>query len=165
MSSTTTSETLSMAMAHDSQPSSFIDNEEGWYVRGASLARLGCYEEALASIDEFLVSEASNAATWIYRGGLLTHLDRYKEALTSFEEALKIQPDDKSAWLFKGIALYHLGFYKEASACYNKVLGIEQYSIWQKWTRMLKGFLKSDRLGTTVVDGNNSAPTENNLVS
>lgn len=161
----TMSETLSMAMAHHSQPSSFIDNQDDWYIRGASLARLGCYEQALASVDEFLASEPSKEAVWIYRGGLLTHLDRYKEALTSFEEALKIKPDDKSAWLFKGIALYHLGFYKEASTCYNKVLGIQQHSIWQKWIRMLKGFLKSDRLGTTVVDGNNSAPTENNLVS
>jgi tetratricopeptide (TPR) repeat protein len=165
MSFMTTSETLSMAMAHHSQPSSFIDNQEDWYIRGASLARLGCYEEALASIDEFLASEPSNEAAWIYRGGLLTHLDRYQEALTSFEQALEIQPDNRSACLFRGVALHHLGHYKKANACYNKALGIEQYSIWQKWIRMLKGFLKSDRLGTTVVDGNNSAPTENNLVS
>jgi tetratricopeptide (TPR) repeat protein len=159
------SETLSMAMAHHSQPSSFIDNQEGWFIQGSSLARSGCYEEALASIEEFLASEPSNEAAWIYRGGLLTHLDRYQEALISFEHALEIQPNNKSACLFRGVALHHLGYYRKAGACYSKALGIEQYSIWQKWTRMLKGFLKSDRIGITVVDSDNSNPTENNLVS
>ena len=154
-----------MVMAHHSQPSSFLDNQEDWYVQGASLARSGCYEEALASIDQFLAIEPSNEAAWIYRGGLLTHLDRYQESVASFEQALKIQPNNKSACLFQGMALHHIGHYKKAYACYNKVLGIEPHSIWQKWTRMLKAFLKSDRLSTTVVDGKNSNPTENNLVS
>jgi len=79
----------------------------------------------------------------------------------AFEKVAYLAEDlHKSLYLV--LELSYLGkFY----ACYNKVLGIEQHSIWQKWTRMLKAFLKSDRLSTTVVDGKNSNPTENNLVS
>jgi tetratricopeptide (TPR) repeat protein len=123
------------------------DDLEACYYRAMMLANLGCYEEALASVEQALEIQPDNLKAWILRGGVLTHLNCYQEALTCFEQALKIQPDDKDACLFRGLTLHHLGRYKQAYASYDRVLGIEHHSTWNDLIERLKVFLKLNRFG------------------
>ncbi len=135
------------------------------YSHGMMLANLGCYTEALASVDRALEIQPDSPKAWVLRGGVLTHLNRYKEALTCFEEALKIKPDDKDACLFRGVALHHLGCYKQAYASYDRVLGIEQHSVWHGLIQRIKDFWQFSRLSTTVADCKETNSADDNLAS
>lgn len=142
----------------DQQPLEFQSDDQKaqysheMYNRCMALAQLGCYQEALISVEQALDVQPDNHKAWVLRGGVLTHLDRYKEALACFEQALNIQPEDKDACLFRGVALHHLGRYKQAYASYDRVLGIEQASLWNDLIQGLKNFFKLNRLSTTLED-------------
>ncbi len=102
------------------------------------LARFGCYQKALLSIDQAIGLRPGSHQAWIFRGNMLLYLEQYEAALTSFKQALKIQPRHQAAVFFCSVALYHLGQQTEAYLTYQKALELGQQPIWKKLNQIFK---------------------------
>ncbi len=100
------------------------------------LARFGCYQKALLSIDRAIGLRPSRHQAWIFRGNMLLYLDLYEAALTSFQQATKIQPNHQAALFFCSVALYHLGQQKQAYLMYKRALEAGPQPIWKKLTHI-----------------------------
>jgi tetratricopeptide (TPR) repeat protein len=105
------------------------------------LARFGCYQQSLISIDQAIGLRPGSHQAWIFRGNMLLYLERYEAALTSFQQAIKIQPDHQAALFLCSVALYHLGQQKEAYLIYQKALEAGQQPIWKKLTQVFNSNL------------------------
>jgi|GEM_PF-6534501 tetratricopeptide (TPR) repeat protein len=105
------------------------------------LARFGCYQQALISIDQAIGLRPGSHPAWIFRGNMLLYLERYEAALTSFQQAIKIQPHHQGALFLCSVALYHLGQQKEAYLMYQQALAAGQQPIWKKLTQIFNSNL------------------------
>ncbi len=93
--------------------------------KGAALAKLGRYEEAISCYEHALEIDPKDAGAWSNKGATLGDLGRYEEMIFCCDHALEIDPKLAAAWCGKGIALGELGRYEEAIACYEHALEIE----------------------------------------
>ncbi|MBI1731005.1 tetratricopeptide repeat protein [Candidatus Acetothermia bacterium] len=101
------------------------DFSEAWTSRGAALAALGKYDDALTSHDRALATDPINARAWTNRGAALGNLGKYEEALSSCDKALVIKPIYALAWGIRGFALAELGRYYEAISSFDKAVEID----------------------------------------
>ncbi len=112
---------------------------EFWIEQGKVLARFGCYQKALFSIDQALGLKPGSHQGWIFRGNILLYLERYEAALTSFQQALKIQPQHQAALFYCSVALYYLGQHTEAYLTYKKAVDQGQQPILRKLNQLFQG--------------------------
>jgi len=97
----------------------------GWNNKGASLANLGRYEDAIHCLDKALELDPHYAGAWDNKGGCLELLGRHEEAIVCFEEALRLDPQRAGAWNHKGMSLDSLGRSERAILCYDKALELD----------------------------------------
>ena len=96
-----------------------------WSGRGAALAAIGRFEDAIASLDAALAVNPNDEVAWLNRGNALTGLGRLADALQSYNAAIRANPRYEVAWNNKGNTLARLGQFEEALACYNRALTID----------------------------------------
>jgi len=96
-----------------------------WHNKGAALANLGRYSEALRCFERALEIDPKYALAWNNKGNALGNLGRHSEALRCFERALEIDPKYALAWHNKGLVLGSLGRHEEALKCFDKALEID----------------------------------------
>ena len=96
-----------------------------WCNKGASLAALGQYAEAISCYDQALAINSPFAKVWNNKGIALEALGRFAEAIGCFDQALAIDPRYGSAWQNKGAVLDALGRHAEAIGCFDQALAID----------------------------------------
>jgi tetratricopeptide (TPR) repeat protein len=94
------------------------------FLLGASQARMGQYDRALASYDRALALQADHAETLYNRGNTLRELKRFEAALASYDRALVARPDYPEALNNRGIALQALGRLEEALASHDRAAAL-----------------------------------------
>lgn len=87
----------------------------------ATLQRLGRPEDALALLEEALLSHAGDASLWSLRGAALETLDRPADALASHERALAVEPLRIADRFHAGRLLLRLGRTQDALAALEAV--------------------------------------------
>jgi serine/threonine protein kinase len=93
--------------------------------KGASLDKLGQFDEALTCYNKALEIDPRDTIAWINKGASLDKLGQFDEALTCYNKALEIDPRNTVGLMNKGRSLHSLGRYDEALTCYNKALEID----------------------------------------
>jgi tetratricopeptide (TPR) repeat protein len=107
-------------------------SSEDWVIRGASLIRLGRYEDALASCAKAVKIDPEYAVAWSSQGCVYYVLDCHEEALASLNNAIKLDPNSGIVWFGQGMSLFILKRYDEAYASFNKAieLGLKDSTIF-----------------------------------
>jgi tetratricopeptide (TPR) repeat protein len=93
--------------------------------KGAALAQIQRYEEALLVLDEVIKVEPDFPGAWYNRGAVFSQRYQYEEAVAAYNEALKYKSDFFDAWINRGDSLDELGQYKEAVESYDKALKLK----------------------------------------
>jgi serine/threonine protein kinase len=106
-----------------------------WSNKGASLANLGRFEEAMKCYDKALEIDPQCVGAWVGRGIGLDDIGRLVEAVECYDKALKINPNDAVAWCNKGVSLGSLGRVDEELSCFDKALkedklGRKRDAVW-----------------------------------
>lgn len=89
-------------------------DEDGWINKGIALQDLGRYQESIASYDEALKLNPSNAKVWNRKAACLGDLGMDKESLDCSSKATQLDPSIEGGWVNKGISLSKLGRYNES---------------------------------------------------
>ena len=92
------------------------------YHRGSQLSRLGRHTEALAAVDEFLLTAPGNANALMLRGAELVALHRDEEALDTFGEVVARDPGYAMGHYNRAMTLTGLGRDREALAAYDRAV-------------------------------------------
>jgi tetratricopeptide (TPR) repeat protein len=105
---------------------------EAWELndKGASLANLGRFDEAITCYNKALEIDPLETMAWTNKGISLKTLGRDDEAILCYNKVLEFNPRDRAAWTSKGVSLHNLGRFDEAILCYNKVLEIDPLYTW-----------------------------------
>lgn len=103
-------------------PNVKVNTASEWADKGASLAYLARYEEAIICSGKALMLDPQLPLAWNNKGNCLFKLGRIQEAVTCYEKAVEIKPDIVHAWNNMGMILRQLGFFDEAIVCYTKAL-------------------------------------------
>jgi tetratricopeptide (TPR) repeat protein len=82
--------------------------------RGVALARLGRFNEALASFDKAIALKADDIEALVARGNACLALTRPEEAVSAFDKALALKPGHPLAWRYRGVALIALRRFEAA---------------------------------------------------
>lgn len=93
-----------------------------WNNKGASLATLGRFEEALSCFDKALEIDPQSASTWANRGNTLNSLGRYEDAAHSIDKAIELGANDPMLWYIKAICEDGLGRTQEAAQSFERFL-------------------------------------------
>jgi tetratricopeptide (TPR) repeat protein len=100
------------------------DHLAGNNEKGATLAELRQFEEALHYVDRALRLQRGYPEGLLNRGNILNHLRKYQEAITAFDDALNQRPNMADAHLGRGNALRRLGRYADAFIAYDKAIAL-----------------------------------------
>ena len=88
-----------------------------WNYKGASLRRMGRYQEALECCDKAIAARATEDAFWVTRGNCLRDLRRFDAALKCHTHALAIWPKNLAALRNKALVEEDLGRTQDAIEC------------------------------------------------
>lgn len=113
--------------------------KEQWMTKGNAHYKAGAYKNALASFEEALALDPTDAAIYAHKGNALRKRRRNKDALDAYNKAIEFDPDNASYWHFKGELLYRLGKYPDArEACeYALVLATTEVTFWITYAKVL----------------------------
>ena len=89
---------------------------EDWVNKGAALAILGEFDEALQAFDEAIRLDPKATVAWYNKGLTLVYLGKFNEAIQAYDEAIRLDPGYALAWNNKGLAYRALGLHAEADA-------------------------------------------------
>lgn len=105
---------------------------EAWELvnKGASLANLGKYQEAIICYNNALEINPNLEGAWNNKGVALENLNKYQEAIVCFDRAIVINAKFDQPWYNKGNIFYTLGKFQEAIFCLQKALEINPMHIW-----------------------------------
>ena len=109
--------------------------------RGASLAVLGEYDQALACFESLLTAGVESALILNYKAQALLGCNRDFEAAKCMDQALKLNPRQALTWNNKGRLLHRLGKESEALACFDRALALDPRMAFA-WND--QGFIFSD---------------------
>ncbi len=100
--------------------------------RGASLAVLELYDEALESLDQALLMDPRSAVAWILKGKALSSTGSCDEALACFRRALHLDSNQPSAWNEASEVFAQTGDYEAALRCSDRAIALEKSapSLW-----------------------------------
>jgi tetratricopeptide (TPR) repeat protein len=104
-----------------------------WLNKGASLAALGRYDEAITWYDRVLELNPLDSAALSNKGTALDALGWTEEAVAYYDRAIACDPEDAFAWSNKGDALREEGRHQEAIACYDRALELDKHHV-SAWT-------------------------------
>jgi tetratricopeptide (TPR) repeat protein len=114
---------------------------------GGSLAALGRFDEAAASYDQAIASNARNANAYNGRCLMRAALDRLKDALADCNESLRLRPDAAEALDSRGLTYLKLGQLDEAIADYDAALRLKPKFAPSHYGRGLAKTKKGDAPG------------------
>ena len=72
-------------------PTSKLPPDDGLWLKGLTLEKLGRNDEALAAYDSMLALEPKFAGGWSQRGGVKYHLKRFDAALIDYNQAINLE--------------------------------------------------------------------------
>jgi tetratricopeptide (TPR) repeat protein len=109
-----------------------LDFVEALCNKGAALAQIQRYEEAILALDKAVEIKPDFAVAWHNRGIVLAKMKNYSEANKSYLKALGIQPESIETYLSLGYSLFCAGYYQEALETNEKLLKIDSncYEAW-----------------------------------
>ena len=88
--------------------------------RAVAYKELNQFEEAIATLDQSVSVDPTNAKVYSYRGDIKDDLKRYRDAIADFDKAIALEPQYANAYNYRGIAYDELGRHHKAIADYNK---------------------------------------------
>jgi tetratricopeptide (TPR) repeat protein len=98
----------------------------GLYVKLAgSLARVGDYDGALASLDRAIVKDPHSAWAYIARGATWTQKKDYDKGIADYNEAIRLEPQYALAYALRGAAWADKKEYDKAIAGYNEAIRLD----------------------------------------
>lgn len=89
------------------------------YAKGAALAKVEEYEEAIKTFDEVISKESAHIKAWDAKAKTLFKIDRYEEALACYKKLIELESQNETYWYGKGETLFKLERYREALDCYT----------------------------------------------
>jgi len=99
-------------------------SDREWSNKGASLQKLGRFEEAIRCHDQALGLNPLNAKAWNNRASALYSLGHIEEGVRSVGAALDIEPDTPEFLVNRAAGLIRLGRTTEAAACADEALAV-----------------------------------------
>jgi len=99
-------------------------NDIAWASKGATLIKLGKYDEALKAMNHALKINPYNEVAWNGKGNVMVRMNKLKDAVKCYNRALAINPKYEVAWNNKGNLYARLGNYNKALTSYDKALGL-----------------------------------------
>ncbi len=93
--------------------------------RGASLARQGKWNEALAAFEEVCAANPACQAAHFNRGIALAQLGKFDAAADSYQQALALQPDHVGAWSNLGVIRTRQDRLDDALECFERALALQ----------------------------------------
>jgi predicted TPR repeat methyltransferase len=116
------------------------ENLDAWAYRGAALADLERYDEALSCQEHVLAAEPQHRAAAFERAALLNLLGRHGEALRALGELLRHDADHAPSWIEQGHTLHALNRPLEALVSYERALALDKTSAeaWSQYGGVLK---------------------------
>jgi tetratricopeptide (TPR) repeat protein len=114
--------------------------------KGAALAQLHRYKEAVLILDEAVRINPDFANAWHNRGIALAKMKNYSEANESYLKALELQPESVETYLSMGNSLFCAERYLDALQTNEKLLEINPnyYEAWNNRGTVLKQLGKSE---------------------
>lgn len=100
-----------------------------WSNKGASLAKLGSYEDALACCDRAIDLNPHYVEAWNNKGVTLGLFGRSEEAVACYDRALELNPRYDGAWNNKGGVLTQLGRSEEAVVCCDRAIELNPHNV------------------------------------
>lgn len=82
--------------------------------KATTVARMGCFVDAIALFDRVLALTPDEPSTWKRRSFCLEKLGRMAEALAGYVKATELDPAYAEAWVFRGFTARKLGKKDEA---------------------------------------------------
>lgn len=104
---------------------SYPNNPAGNNEKGATLAGLLQYDEALLFVDKALRIDPEFADAYLNKGNILIKLNRYDDAVAAFDKALSLQANLPDALIGCASALRRLRRFEEAFGYLDKALTLQ----------------------------------------
>ncbi len=101
------------------------NNTDVWIDRGAVLAEMTLYDEAIEDLSRALTLSPANADAWAFRGSAFRYLDRLPEAMRDLDEAIRLAPNHVEAYLERGNVRRLLGDNAGARVDWLRVIELE----------------------------------------
>lgn len=99
-------------------------NVNAYMDKGANLAALQRFEEAVAVYEQALCCDTTNADVYSAKGEVLILLKRYEEAIIAFDYAILFNPNESVFYNQKGAALFSLRRYEEAIVAFDQAISL-----------------------------------------
>jgi len=94
------------------------------YAKGAILAKVEEYEEALKTFDKVICLDPAHIKAWDTKAKTLFKMGRYEEALSCYNKLIELEPQNETYWYGKGETLCKLERYREALDCYTYAIDL-----------------------------------------
>ncbi|MDF1694939.1 MAG: tetratricopeptide repeat protein [Saprospiraceae bacterium] len=122
-----TRDTLMLAL-QDYNKAIELDPENGEFLinRGATYARLGDVQRAIADIDQGLIYKPSHAVGYLNRSVLNNGQGKFQEALNDIITYLKLKPYNADLWYEKARALRNLNRLQESIPAYDRSIQLKR---------------------------------------
>jgi len=122
-----TKDTLMLAL-QDYNRAIELDPQNGEFLinRGATHARLGDVNKAIADINEGLIYQPDHAVGYLNRSVLYNGQGKIQEALNDINSYLKLKPYTADLWYEKGRALRNLNRLPESIPAYTRAIQLNQ---------------------------------------
>jgi tetratricopeptide (TPR) repeat protein len=100
--------------------------KEEWLEEDVTPSDLKRYEEELATYEQAIHLDPTDAYAYFCKGNTLYMLKRYEQALGVYEQAIRLDPTDADYYYMKGHLLYnHLKRYKKALAAFEQAIRLD----------------------------------------
>jgi lipoprotein NlpI len=101
-------------------PASAQETADGWSRRAEQAMREGKSEQAIAELDNAILSMPKNAQLYILRGSVKFRSGKVKDSIPDFDKSVEIDPQVKPYLWQRGIALYYADRFED---------GLEQFAV------------------------------------
>lgn len=119
----TTRDTLLLALQDYTKAIELSPNDGEFYVnRGATYARLGQGEQAIADLDKGLAIKPDHAVGYLNRSVIHNGMGNIPKALADIDSYLELRPYDANMWYEKGRASRQMGQAQAALAAYSRAI-------------------------------------------
>ncbi len=100
-------------------------NFDAWWLKGNTLSKLDCYEEAVDCYQSALGIDPNATSLWENSAILLTALHRPLQAIDMYNRALELEPDDPQLWIGKAALWEELGNFRRAIATIERAIEVD----------------------------------------
>ena len=98
-----------------------------WINKGAGLAEVENFQEALLCFDKALESDHRYVPALKYKAQCLFKMHQFDQAIDYYSKVIEIDPQDSVLWNDKGYCFHSMHRYEEALLCFSKAMDLDPH--------------------------------------